>query len=182
MKTKISLLAILLSAAFVQAQTGFSAGPKVGIATATLTNTIEGTNDTYGTWQAGAQGDYRFNEKFSLSLEAYFTRVGAENDDIQTYLYIDYINVPLLLRYFPVAGFNIHAGPELGFLTSSTVNEMNAETALKSTNFAATAGLGYRFDFGLTMDVRYHAGLSDISEFTVGKTEMLSLGIGYLFK
>lgn len=182
MKKVTLFFAIILTTLTAKSQEyGFSIGPKVGIATTTLTNTLEGTSDSYLSWIPAIQADYRFNESFSLSMEANYVRVGAENDANQSYLYLDYINLPIMARFFPVGGLNIFAGPEVGFLTSSQANGMNAESVFKTMNFAFTGGIGYRFNGGLTIDARYSGGLTDVSEYFVAKTSILSLSVGYLF-
>ncbi|MBS9463719.1 PorT family protein [Flagellimonas sp. 389] len=136
---------------------------------------------------AGILLDVTLSEKLHLQPEALFSIAGARDAGIT------YVNVPLLLKYYVVEGFNIMAGPQLGIL----VDAENGTEVLKSTNFVLNVGLGYDLPMGLFFDARYNFGLSNIydvelpnaiqddlafEDFEIKyKTKGFQLGVGYKF-
>jgi hypothetical protein len=77
---------------------------------------------------------------------------------------LDYLNIPILFKYYMNDEFSFEVGPQLGFLLSS-----KAETTGKNVNdyfttasFDIALGLGYKFDNGLYFDARYNLGMTDI--------------------
>ncbi|MCA6414742.1 MAG: PorT family protein [Cytophagales bacterium] len=89
----------------------------------------------------------------------------------------DYINIPIMIKFYLVAGLNLQAGPQFGFLSSSKGDLVNtaANTVSKGqdlSGFVQTSdislgvGAGWDFPFGLNITARYNIGLSDINKFT----------------
>ena len=157
----------------------FKIGVKFGLASSSLTEAT--TTGNYTTAMLGLQTEYKLKSNFSLGAELYYTRIGAENNNTSDYLYLDYLNLPVLAKFNVSEKFNIHIGPELGFLLSSSANQYNANDFFKSVNFAGVVGVGYNLGKSFTLDARYHLGLTDISEFIVSKTRLLSISVSYYF-
>lgn len=84
----------------------------------------------------------------------------------------DYINVPIILKLYTVAGVNIQAGPQFGFLSGGQLKQtvqgitttQDAKDIYKKTDFGVALGLGWDLPFGLTLDARYNLGLSKIND------------------
>lgn len=84
----------------------------------------------------------------------------------------DYINIPIILKLYTVAGINLQIGPQFGFLSGGEVkNTVNGITTIqdakdfyKGSDFSAALGLGWDLPFGLTLDARYNLGLSKIND------------------
>lgn len=84
----------------------------------------------------------------------------------------DYINIPIMLKLYTVAGINLQIGPQFGFLSGGEVkNTVNGITTIqdakdfyKGSDFSAALGLGWDLPFGLTLDARYNLGLSKIND------------------
>jgi hypothetical protein len=104
-----------------------------------------------------------------------------------------YITVPILIKFYPVSGLNIHAGPQFGFLidgerttkTFLTTIEEDIKDEYKSTDIAISVGAGWDFGFGLSIDARYNIGVQDINEAADGETTksrvfLVSLGWNFL--
>ncbi|MEM9000100.1 MAG: porin family protein [Bacteroidota bacterium] len=124
----------------------------------------------------GALVDFKLSDKFRLQPEALYSIEGADDADIT------YVDLPVMLKYYVVEGFNIQAGPELGIL----VDAEGGTDGLKSTNFSLNVGAAYDLPLGLFFDARYSFGLSDILDLTDQfgselKTKGFQLGIGYKF-
>ena len=102
--------------------------PKVGISIADLTGKLynpdkaEGTYDPIlrplCTFTAGLDFLYGFNENIGISFGLSYARQGAKTDDDLFRVSMDYINVPIMLNYYPFqeVGLSLKAGVQLGFL------------------------------------------------------------------
>jgi hypothetical protein len=112
----------------------------------------------------------------------------------------DYINVPVMLKFYLPAGLNLQAGPQFGFLSASEL--INTASGVKDPQSAAdlfsqkaemavALGLGWDLPFGLTLDARYNIGLSDITvtpsaapaDVVNFKSKVIQISLGYkIFK
>lgn len=125
--------------------------------------------------------DVGVTESLHFQPELQYSMEGADSIEGQD-LGIGFINIPLMLKYYLVEGFNIQAGPQVGFL----VDEGDLE-GLKSTNFGLNFGAAYELPMGLFFDARYNLGVSNIAEDDPEfedvslKTKGFQLGIGYRF-
>lgn len=109
----------------------------------------------------------------------------------------DYINVPIILKFYLPLKINLQAGPQFGFLSShelvssvsGTDPKSAAELFSKTSDVAIAVGAGWDLPFGLTVDFRYNIGLSDIeiqpstSQPVTFKNKVIQLSVGYkIFK
>lgn len=97
-----------------------------------------------------------------------------------------------MLKFYPVGGLNLQAGPQFGFLVDG---ERKYDTFLggsteditesyKSSDIAVSVGGGYDFKFGLNLDVRYNIGIKDINNAADGeeaKSRVFMVSIGWNF-
>lgn len=104
-----------------------------------------------------------------------------------------YLSVPFLLKFYPALGFNIQVGPQFGFLldgqqdfkTPLFSGTKDIKDAYKSSDVSVSAGAGWDFDFGLSLDVRYNIGVKDINNVANGEEArsrvfLVSLGWNFL--
>ncbi|RZK48850.1 MAG: porin family protein [Pedobacter sp.] len=178
MKNYLLTLLLLFLTSMLFAQSKFQVGIKGGFGYSNFTETNDDTKGTIG-YLIGVQSNLQLNENASLGFEAYYNRHGSKNEE--DFLYLNYINVPVLVRFFPSEGFNLHVGPEISFLTSSEVNSMNAEGFFKNTNFSMGAGMGYKMKSGFNIDARYNFGLTSVTPLSTTKTGYGAISIGYFF-
>ncbi|HET8838841.1 MAG TPA: porin family protein, partial [Flavobacteriaceae bacterium] len=96
---------------------------------------------------------------------------GGENVTINFNL--DYINIPLLAKFYPTPEFNLFLGPQAGFLVSANEKVMTGEyenskndlsEILRDMDFGLLGGIGYDFDFGITLQAHYYLGLININK------------------
>lgn len=123
----------------------------------------------------------------SIQPEVLYSRRGMMYEDsfeLETYkmeLFLDYIEVPLLVKFsfIPVGPIKpvIFAGPSFGYLVKAKGKYTESGTSVtedlkdefKSTETAAVFGVGVDFKLPvikLTVDARYHLGISNIAEET----------------
>lgn len=121
-----------------------------------------------------------------------FAGVSAESD-----LRTQYLNVPILAKVYVANGFNIQAGPQIGFLTGAEMqmdgmDDIDVKDELKSTDFGLLLGAGYKLPMGLTIDARYNLGLSntfdgdadafeDLGSDQDWKNGVFQIGLGFQF-
>lgn len=107
-----------------------------------------------------------------------------------------YVNIPIMLKLYTVAGINIQAGPQFGFVTNAEApieDQLNpgsykvqdVKDKMKSSDFTVALGLGWDLPFGLTIDARYNLGLSKIYDKAPttttedAKNQVFQLSLGY---
>lgn len=86
---------------------------------------------------------------------------GSGIDDID----FNYIALPVMLKYYASKAFNIHAGPELGFLIGGTeVNGVSVKDETTSTNISLAVGLEFFVAESVALSARYLGGVVDIDD------------------
>ncbi|GEP52085.1 hypothetical protein FNO01nite_27570 [Flavobacterium noncentrifugens] len=194
---KITLTALALCAfAFTQAQ-DIKFGAKAGLNLANLT-TDYGNLDGYSNdnkmkpgFHVGGFVEIKISDKFAIQPEVLYslqgTKVKSSEADFDGYSYssedkisLSYINVPVMVKFYPIEKLFIEAGPQVGFLisaknkseytetdgdvTMSASTDVDVKDAYKSIDFGVNVGAGYEFTENLFASVRYNIGLSDIAE------------------
>jgi len=173
-------------------------GPKAGVNFANLSNTGFDTEMKTG-FYIGAVAEIKFNEKFSIQPEVVYSTQGAKvsttmipTGTVVSKWNSDYINIPVLAKYYIVDGFSVEAGPQVGFLvkSESKMETGNIEGSLdtkkfrNAVDFGIGAGLAYDLPVGMFVNARYNLGLSDIMKDNNGdaiKNNVIQVGIGYKF-
>ena len=105
---------------------------------------------------------------------------------------LNYINIPVLAKYYVAEGFAIELGPQIGILASANANvSAGGESASESIkdnfetiDFALAAGFSYKFTENFFANARYNLGLSNVAkdsgDFTL-KNNVIQVGVGYKF-
>lgn len=214
---KLLLLTALTAALGVQAQDEKAATPaaptarfgiKLGANSAT-------TNDGFGSGNlfkdpnykagitAGAFANIKLDRHFSLQPELLISSEGSLQDGVigsgnnfvnvfKTSLL--YLQVPVMLQYNTGGGFYLEAGPQVGFLLNSELENkfpgtgspatIDLNDVTKSMAFGLGAGLGYNFRGGFGFGARYTAGLSNVYDGPANielKGSNIYIGIHYRF-
>lgn len=185
---KIILSAIAVMAfGFANAQqTKF--GVKAGVQFANLTGDIEENSSKVG-FQVGGFAEIKLSEKFAVQPELLYstqgTKVDFGSEDLKYNL--DYLNIPVMAKYYVAEKFSLEAGPQIGFLLSAKAKvedeKEDIKDGLKSIDFGLNFGAGYDFTENLSAGVRYNLGLSNINDEGDGeiKNSVFSLAVGYKF-
>ncbi len=176
---KIKILIVVLSTiGFANqslAQAQFALGIKGGLNFAKLdVNSSVATNYNNRTgYHAGAFALFKLT-KIGIQPEIIFSRQGSKYEFNSQNLEanFDYINVPILLKIYTIAGINLQVGPQFGFLSKAeaetVVNGIKSPTDVKNlyktSDVSLALGVGWDLPFGLMLDARYNLGLSDISD------------------
>lgn len=184
---KVMLVALLIaigSGAFAQAQ--FSVGLKGGLNFANLdVKSISNTYDNRTGYHAGAFALLKF-ANIGIQPELIFSQQGStvkvNGNDVKSNF--SYMNIPIMVKLYTVAGINLQVGPQFGFLMNDPVvvnNNEEIEGAVKKSDISIGMGVGWDLPFGLTIDGRYNLGLqnvSDDSSFDI-KNQVFQVSVGF---
>lgn len=193
---KIILSAIALGAfSFAaQAQTpDLKLGAKAGVNFANLSNS---DGDMKTGFHVGVLAEIFINEKFSVQPELLYSSQGSKikEEGIESKLNVDYINVPIMAKYYLMDGLSVQAGPQVGFLVKSE-NKMSGggesltldiKDSTQSVDFGLNFGAGYELPMGVFFDARYNLGLTKVNKESESgikdyKNGVIQVSVGYKF-
>ncbi len=209
----IVAVALVSTGAFAQK---LSYGVKAGLNFSTITGDefFFTADDMYADksmrigFHAGLTGECRFNDFIGMQAELLYSQQGlrqtSKDSDGKSVTRFDYLNLPVMAKFYLIDGLSLEAGLQLGYLmsaklkgadsgSSSTVNLLDYEYSY-SDNFirfdiAAAFGLSYKFVSGIEVSARYNLGLTRLSNTTydgsnkkpVSKNNVMAIGLGYRF-
>ena len=162
----------------------FKFGVKAGINFAT--DTGDGEFDTGATARTGIHfgGIARMgiHERLGLQGEILYSMQGFKDEVTHK---LDYINLPIVINYFPLKSLGLQAGPQFGFNINDTFDDEGSSSGslgVKGFDVSLVFGAQYKFPTGLFAQGRYQMGLTDFIDYnTPSKNNVLSFSIGYFF-
>ncbi|SRR5690606_26995400 len=199
-KITLTLLGLVAFSTSALAQQEVKFGPKAGVNFANLSGADDSEMKTG--FHVGAVAEIKFNDKFSIQPEVVYSTQGAKFSqtlpiigEVESTIKNDYINVPIMAKYYFIEGFSVELGPQIGFLMKSEAesgdNTIDTKDAYKSIDFGLGVGLAYDLPMGLFVGARYNLGLSKVNEdVSVGdisvetddiKNGVIQVGVGYKF-
>lgn len=202
-KTMIALVCMLMAAGTAMAQKTITFGPKVGI---NYTHQWgENINDESAlNYQAGVFMEYRLNNKFAIAPEVVFAThkrpkwewhdswLSEEpTRDVTTTSQVNYINIPVMFKYYATPSLSIDLGPQFGFKVygKSTDKWKNSsgnwkekhDIGVRSLDFGLGLGATYNFNEKVFVQVRYTLGLVPLYHGTNARNGNAQLSVGYRF-
>ena len=164
-KSAILLFTLIFFSLSVHSQeAGINFGPKIGANFSNLdTNNVSASQNSITGLTAGLFLEIRSSSAFSFQAELLYSEQGADLDSNINQLQnveLEYLQAPILLKYRLLKIFNVHAGPQLGFLTNDIKSD-NYES--ENFDFSGVAGVGAEIG-KLRADLRYHFGFTDAIE------------------
>ena len=192
MKKLFVMAAMVLSSvgAFAQQAAGTTTlQPKVGLNVATI-----GDNDWKAGFAAGAELQYQAADNFGIAVGALYSVQGFKGKDVDIDTPIGsgtikndfkwnpgYINVPITLNYYPVAGLALKAGLQPGFLVNKDDDKMKKIYGdVKTVDLSIPVGLSYEYQ-GIVFDARYNIGVTKIADNVDHYNNVIQITVGYKF-
>lgn len=134
----------------------------------------------------GVMAEFKISDKFSLQPELIYSGQGADiNIESEGSITLNYLNLPLIGKYYFTEKLSLEAGPQIGYLLSTKGGTLNYKDLLKPIDFGVNFGVGYKLDNGLNFSARYNLGLSDINDvdgFTdKNRNGVVQLSVGFFF-
>ena len=201
MKKIILSVAAVFAFGFANAQ-DVKYGVKGGLNLSTLNFDGDGapSSNTLASINIGGFVEVKISDKFSIQPELVYSKQGnkmnfeSEGARLNSFK-LDYINIPVMAKYYVAQDFSIEMGPQIGFLTSAKVNgtssgttvEVDAKQFFKSVDFGVNLGASYDLTKKVSLGVRYNLGLANIGsdEFVSDgekiSNSVFSINLGYKF-
>ena len=143
-------------------------------------------------FQIGGFAEIKVIERLAIQPEVLFSMQGANLDtpfgDYDEKL--NYINIPVLAKFYITKQFTVEGGPQLGFLVSAKAEGEDIKDDFKSVDTGFNFGAGYNFTDNVSVNLRYTVGLSNVLDYEVDdadeyfdspKNSVLALTLGYKF-
>jgi len=197
LKGTIVIVSFFLLSYTAQGQASVGIGIKGGLNFAKL-NGSQSLSADYNSRTGYHFGAYALIKlgKIGIQPEVLYSKQGAKYTVNSTNFdaNFDYINVPILLKLYTVAGINIQVGPQFGFASggqatttfANVTTTQNYKDVIKGSDVSIAMGLGWDLPFGLSIDARYNLGVSDNNNSGSSgqiKNQVIMVSAGYrLFK
>jgi hypothetical protein len=168
-------------------------GVKGGLNVSTLTGEYEDDTKSLIGFHVGGFAEIKVIERLAIQPELLFSTQGARFEGVGNDKYdgkLNYLNIPVLAKFYVTKQFTVEAGPQIGFLLSAKIEGEDVKDFYKSTDFGFNFGAGYNFTDNFSAGIRYTVGLSgvydndndDIDEYIdSSKNSNLALFLGYKF-
>lgn len=142
-------------------------------------------------FHVGLYGESYLSNFAAIQIEVMYSQQGYEietNGGTFTQK-LNYINVPLSLKLYPVSTFYLEAGPQIGYAIShkETYNanfdlfDTSQEFEPNSFDYGVNFGVGFKSDANVSLGVRYHLGLGDIYDDGSPKNRVWQFSLGFGF-
>lgn len=209
------VLCTLLLCATITAQTEkVKIGVKAGLNIASLTfdeNELESSQKTGFT--AGIMAEIPLAKNFSVQPEVLYSQQGMKfsysdidvaNSSYKSTINLNYLNIPVMLKYYVLKGLSVQAGPQIGILLKSNNKyqdnflgydnheNYNLSDYTNAFDTSVNLGLGYQFKDKFYVDLRYNISYSDVfkeansnGNYVINsdmRNRVFQITIGYFFK
>lgn len=181
--------------------TGGSTSPSFGVKGGVNFATINGGDfdspSSRTSFHAGLFGEFPVApDLFSIQVEALYSGQGFKSDvdgglfggNGKVEYQLDYINVPVLAKFYIVKGLSIEAGPQFSFKVNEEIDaDANANggdldlNEAKDFEFGVSGGLSFETPFGIFATARYNQGITEIFKDSDAKNSVFQLGVGFKF-
>ncbi|NHE55458.1 porin family protein [Cyclobacterium plantarum] len=176
MKKIVLLFSLLVSSmAIVQAQNDTSKsgfGIRGGASLFNWSGSDISSNDYTNRvgFHAGIYGNSFLGDRFSIEPGLYYSVKGTQNDDmVNSRAVLNYLDLPVLFRFYATEGVNFFVGPQASLLLNSTFeadalgNTYGWETeSINDLDAGLVIGLGYNLPVGLNLQASYDLGLTPV--------------------
>ncbi|KJJ37419.1 porin family protein [Aequorivita vladivostokensis] len=161
-------------------------GAKAGVNFASVGGDFTDNYDGRTSFHIGGLVEIPISEKFSIQPELLYSGQGAKSEYDNSFgdslvigkekLKLDYINIPIMAKYYIIEGLSVEAGPQFGILVSAKNEyeesgfrgEISGEEDVKDFYNTLDIGFGlgtsYRLNNGVFFSGRYVIGLTDITD------------------
>lgn len=196
MKKIILSTVAILTFGFVNAQEkeDMSFGVKGGLNISTITNVndVGVSSSSLIGFHVGVFGEFMVSDKFAIQPELLYSAQGIklDIDGDKGDLKLDYINIPVMAKYYVAEAFSLEFGPQIGFLVSAKAKSggvsEDVKDQFKSTDVSLGFGANYNFAEKFMLGARYNLGLTRLQKDlfpgeSESKNSVFQISLGYKF-
>jgi len=160
-------------------------GVKLGMNVSSVNESGPNSLDSKTGFLIGVTTEVKLTDKLSLQPELLLSKQGAKSETNDFTLELNYIAVPVMVKYYIADGFSVEAGPQFSFLMkdklSSDSGNQTADISAESFDLMANLGFGYQLKNGLFFQTRYNLGLTNFDENPKVKNGVFQMSLGYQF-
>lgn len=201
-KSGITLIVLFFSVIGLHAQNPsdiIQFGVKGGVNLASLSSDKYENTKMRTAFYAGVLIEIPYSEHFSVQPELIYSAQGGKvklTDLVTATKQFDYIQIPIMAKYYVAPGLSLQLGPQIGFRVDESLdyNDITLYDGMgipwitdvkydkNDIDFSIAAGIGYKFDMGIFLQARYNYGVTDVDPDPIRITNsVIQLGVGYLF-
>ena len=135
---------------------------------------------------------HTINKNWCFQPELLYSGEGQRymSGGVERTLALSYLQLPLMIQYYPAPQVYLEAGPQFGLLLSAQdkaedeAGEINAKDDFTTGEVAIGVGIGYKASEQLILFGRYNFGLTDVSRFDniVDHSNVGQIGVAVRFK
>lgn len=184
-KFLLSIVALFLFVGVTNAQE-WAFGPKAGVSFSSV-NGWEGAKTRKGV-VAGMFLERMIVPALAVQTDILYSMEGFhfKTGDETTKVNLDYIKMPIVLKYYMVGGLNLQLGGQLGYLVTKELDnntlDYDLEALTNRFSIDLVAGMAYDFCFGLMLEARYNIGVTKMFNSTKGiNNGTLQVAAGWRF-
>lgn len=169
---------------------GIKIGIKGGLNVSNFVGDIEDNSIRTGV-HVGLLAEIIVSEKFSIQPELLYSGQGFSDNGVIGYsrYKFDYINLPVLAKFYLTKSISLETGPQVGFLISSKnkTDLTNFSVKKQSTiDFGLNLGAGYELKNNVFFQARYNLGLTNVNDNPASSAvkytnSVIQFSVGYLF-
>ncbi len=191
MKKLFTVIIILGISMMINAQ-DVKFGLKGGVNFASFSGKDVENVDSKTAFHVGVLAEIPLLDKFSLQPELLYSVQGIKENDDNAEFKLNYLQLPLMGKYYVTDEFSLEAGPQVGFLLSAKAKvegegEGDIKDDMNKTDFGLNFGLGYTLGNRLNVNARYNFGLSKIYNKDTFLSDIkaynsvIQVSVGYIF-
>jgi len=138
----------------------------------------------------GIVSEIGISDKFSVQPELMFSSQGAKVKGLvpSATVKLDYVAMPIMVKYYIVDGFSVEVGPQFSFLVNDVIDfdnengsQSDLDTDAENFDLSAAIGLGYKLTSKLFAQARYNVGVTTIEENPDITNGVFQFSVGYQF-
>ncbi len=188
-------IAILGFGVSSSAQEYVNFGVKGGVNFTNMTSDGFEDNNSRTGFHLGLLAEIPLSDRFSLQPEVLYSTQGTEDEgsNYTDEYKLDYIQLPVMAKFYLVDGLALEAGPSFNFLVNeeydieSGLFSLESDPDIASTfEFAGAIGVSYKFNNGFFLNGRYMQGFTDVFDSDNFDDDAINnngfqLGVGFQF-
>ena len=211
-KTMLILYTLFISVTVMAQSEKVKLGVKAGLNISSLTfDESELSSSSKTGFTAGLMVEVPVAKNFSLQPELLYSQQETKtsffdqdvtNSNFKGTIELNYLNIPLMLKYYVIKGLSLQAGPQIGllvkanskyqdnFLGYENQESFNLKKYSSGIDTSINFGLGYQFKDKFYTDFRYNISYSNVfkdgdADYFINhdmKNRVFQITIGYFFK